>query len=226
MIALKGEIMNRARVLFGSVVTVLGALLMLDYADVLNAGDVVEAWWPLVIVVAGLMALWANPQHWMMPLVVTSVGAILLLRSTDVVDSLAVAGPVLLMLVGLLVIFGRGMNQRVVATADRVNSFNVFSGSEVASRSDHFEGGSVGALFGGAEIDLRDAQPAPGAELDVFVAFGGAEIKVPEGWQVITHGMPIFGGFENVTAKERIPAGAPVLDINATVIFGGLEVKH
>jgi hypothetical protein len=226
MIALKGEIMNRARVLFGSVVTVLGALLMLDYADVLNAGDVVEAWWPLVIVVAGLMALWANPQHWMMPLVVTSVGAILLLRSTDVVDSLAVAGPVLLMLVGLLVIFGRGMNRRVVATADRVNSFNVFSGSEIASRSDHFEGGSVGALFGGAEVDLRDAQPAPGAELDVFVAFGGAEIKVPEGWQVITHGMPIFGGFENVTAKERIPAGAPVLDINATVIFGGLEVKH
>jgi len=218
--------MNRARVLFGSVVTVLGALLMLDYADVLNAGDVVEAWWPLVIVVAGLMALWANPQHWMMPLVVTSVGAILLLRSTDVVDSLAVAGPVLLMLVGLLVIFGRGMNRRVVATADRVNSFNVFSGSEIASRSDHFEGGSVGALFGGAEVDLRDAQPAPGAELDVFVAFGGAEIKVPEGWQVITHGMPIFGGFENVTAKERIPAGAPVLDINATVIFGGLEVKH
>lgn len=218
--------MNRARVLFGSVVTVLGALLMLDYANVLDAGDIVETWWPAVIVVAGLMALWANPQHWIMPLVVTAVGGVLLLRSTDVVDSLAVAGPVLLMLVGLLVIFGRGMNQRVVATADRVNSFNVFSGSEIASRSDHFEGGSVGALFGGTEIDLRDAQPAPGAELDVFVAFGGAEIKVPEGWQVITHGMPIFGGFENVTAKERIPIGAPVLDVNATVIFGGLEVKH
>ncbi|HUP18009.1 MAG TPA: hypothetical protein VM848_18420 [Acidimicrobiia bacterium] len=218
--------MNRARVLFGSVVTVFGALLMLDYADVLNAGDVVETWWPAVIVVAGLMALWANPQHWMMPLVVTAAGVVLLLRSTDVVDSLAVAGPVLLILVGLLVIFGRGLNQRVIATADRVNTFNVFSGTEVASHSDNFAGGSVGALFGGAEIDLRDAQPAPGAALDVFVAFGGAEIKVPEGWQVITHGMPIFGGFENVTAKERIPIGAPVLDINATVIFGGLEVKH
>ena len=34
--------MNRARVLFGSVVTVLGALFMLDYADVLNAGEVVD----------------------------------------------------------------------------------------------------------------------------------------------------------------------------------------
>ena len=218
--------MNKARFLFGSVVTALGALLMLDYADVLDAGEVIGGWWPAVIVVAGLMALWANPQHWMMPLVVTGAGVVLLLRSTGVVDSLAVAGPVLLMLVGLLVIFGRGVNRRVVATADRVNSFNVFSGSEIASHSDHFEGGSVGALFGGAEIDLRHAQPAPGAELDVFVAFGGAEVKVPEGWQVVTHGMPIFGGFENVTAKEPIPAGAPVLDINATVIFGGLEVKH
>ena len=218
--------MNRARVLFGSVVTVLGALLMLDFADVLNAGEVIDTWWPAVIVVAGLMALWANPQRWMMPLVVTSAGVVLLLRSTDVVDSLAVAGPALLILVGLIVIFGRGMSRRVVATADRVNSFNVFSGTELASHSDHFEGGNVGALFGGAEIDLRDAQPAPGAALDVFVAFGGAEIKVPEGWQVITHGMPIFGGFDNVTAKERIPAGAPVLDVDATVIFGGLEVKH
>jgi hypothetical protein len=218
--------MNRARVLFGSVVTVLGTLFLLDYADVLDAGEVVDNWWPAVIVVAGLMALWANPQHWTMPVVVTAAGAVLLLRSTGVVDSLAVAGPTLLILVGLLVIFGRGLNQRVVATADRVDSFNVFSGSEIASRSDHFQGGNVGALFGGAEIDLRGARPAPGAELDVFVAFGGAEIKVPEGWQVITHGMPIFGGFENVTAKETIPAGAPVLDVNATVIFGGLEVKH
>ena len=218
--------MNKARFLFGSVVTALGAVLMLDYADVLDAGALIGAWWPVVIVAAGLMALWANPRHWMMPLVVTAAGAVLLLRSTGVVDSLAVAGPVLLILVGLMVIFGRGMNQRIVASADRVNSFNVFSGSEIASHSNHFEGGSVGALFGGAEIDLRDARPAPGAALDVFVAFGGAEVKVPEGWQVNTHGLPIFGGFENVTTKEPIPVGSPVLDINATVIFGGLEVKH
>ena len=99
------------------------------------------------------------------------------------VDSLAVAGPALLILVGLIVIFGRGMNQRVVATADRVNSFNVFSGTEVASHSDHFEGGSVGALFGGAEIDLRDAQPAPGAALDVRI-----EGQLPDEANIIATG--------------------------------------
>jgi hypothetical protein len=56
--------------------------------------------------------------------------------------------------------------------------------------------------------------------------FGGVELKVPEGWNVVIRGFPIFGGFDNVTAKEQVGPEAPVLTINATVLFGGLEVKH
>jgi hypothetical protein len=219
--------MNRARLLFGSVVFALGTLLLLDVAGLLDAGRTIGMWWPVVLIAAGLLSLTANLRHWVMPVVMIGLGSMLLLRTTKVVDTLAVAGPLFLILLGLLVIFGRGSTRHIGGgTQDRVNSFNLFSGSEIASKSDRFEGGSIGALFGGAEIDLRDAKPAPGAELDVFVAFGGAEIKVPEGWQVVTHGMPIFGGFENVTATESIEPGAPLLDVNATVIFGGLEVKH
>ncbi len=219
--------MNRARLLFGSVVFALGTLLLLDVAGLLDAGRTIGMWWPIVVIAAGILSLTANLRHWVMPVVMIGFGSMLLLRTTEVVDTLAVAGPLFLILLGVLVIFGRGFNRQIGGgTQDRVNRFNLFSGSEIASKSDHFEGGSIGALFGGAEIDLRDAKPAPGAELDVFVAFGGAEIKVPEGWQVVTHGMPIFGGFENVTATESIEPGAPLLDVNATVIFGGLEVKH
>jgi len=218
--------MNWARMLFGSVVVALGAIFLLDNAGVMDAGDFIGMWWPVVLIVAGLLGLASNRRHWMGPLIITAIGGMLLLTTTEVVDSLEIGGPVLLVVIGLLVIFGRGQNGRAVATPNTVKSFNVFSGSEIASHSDHFEGGSVGALFGGAEIDLRDAKPVPGAELDVFVAFGGAEITVPEGWQVVTHGLPIFGGFDNITAKEKVPVGAPLLDVNATVIFGGLEVKH
>ncbi|MGH8927863.1 MAG: LiaF transmembrane domain-containing protein, partial [Acidimicrobiia bacterium] len=214
------------RLFVGSVVVALGAIYLLDYAGALDAGDVIATWWPVVLIGAAVMALIANPGHWMTPAIVAAVGAMILLRTTEVIDSLAIVGPILLMAVGLMVIFGRGFGQRLDSRQNRISSFNIFSGSEIASHSDRFEGGSIGALFGGTEIDLRDAQPAPGAKLDVFVAFGGAEIKVPQGWHVITHGMPIFGGFENVTAKEAVPADAPVLDINATVLFGGLEVKH
>lgn len=218
--------MNWARLLFGSVLAALGMVFLLDYADVLDAGETIAMWWPVAVIGAGVVAYLSNRRHWMAPLVITVAGLALLLRTTDTVDTFQVVGPALLVLVGILIVFGRGFGRTAVDTKDRINSFNVFSGSEIASHSDHFEGGSVGALFGGTEIDLRDAKPAPGAALDVFVAFGGAEIKVPQGWQVVTHGLPIFGGFDNVTAKEQVPPGGPVLDINATVLFGGLEVKH
>jgi hypothetical protein len=204
----------------------VGVLLLLEYTRVLDAGEVIGSWWPVVLIAAGLLSLTSNPRHWIGPALVAGLGGALLLRTTEVVDTLEVVGPALLVLFGVAVIFGKGFTQRSVASENRINSFNVFSGSELASKSDHFEGGSIGALFGGAEVDLRDAKPAPGAELDVFVAFGGAEITVPEGWHVVTHGMPIFGGFDNVTAKEKVAVGAPTLDVNATVIFGGLEVKH
>jgi hypothetical protein len=107
-----------------------------------------------------------------------------------------------------------------------VNSFNVFSGSEIASHSKEFQGGSISAIFGGAEVDLRDALPTPDARLDIFTAFGGVEVKVPDGWQVEVKGLPLFGGIENATAKEAVAANAPRLSISATVLFGGLEIKH
>jgi hypothetical protein len=148
-----------------------------------------------------------------------------LLSNLDIVNIGNVIIPAAIILVGLLVIFGRGLGSRT-EVGDRINSFNVFSGSELASHSKQFKGGSVSAVFGGAEIDLRDSLPAPDAELDIFAAFGGVEIRVPDGWQVQVRGMPLFGGIENATVKDTLPPDAPVLPINATVLFGGLEIKH
>ena len=218
--------MNWARVFFGALVVAVGGVLLLEFGGVVDAGEVFSAWWPVVIVAAGGLGIASNPRRFVFPAIVMAFGGALLLRSTGVVDTFELVLPLLLVVAGIAVIFGRGIGRPRSETGDTINSFNLFSGSEVASHSPQFRGGNVGALFGGTEIDLRDSQPAPGAELDVFVAFGGAEVRVPEGWEVTTKGLPIFGGFDNVTSKERLPADAPHLDINATVLFGGLEVKH
>jgi predicted membrane protein len=211
---------------FGSVVVAVGVLLLFDNSGLIDAGDVFSEWWPVVVIVAGLLAFLANPRHWQIPLIVIVVGTALLLRTLGVVDSLSVVVPALLILIGVFVIFGRAGSGREVTDSDRISSFNVFSGTEIASHSAEFKGGNVGALFGGAEIDLRDAKLAPGSTLDVVAVFGGVEISVPEGWQVLTRGFPIFGGFENVTTKERLGSDAPTLQIHATILFGGVEVKH
>ena len=217
--------MNWGRLFFGLLIVAVGTVLLLDNAGVLDAGEVLGTWWPAIVILAGILTFAANPRHWPVALVITAVGLAFLLSNLDIIDLGNFIIPAAIILVGLLVLFGRGLGARTEA-GDRVNSFNVFSGSEIASHSKEFQGGSISAVFGGAEVDLSDTVPAPGAELDVFAAFGGVEVTVPQGWNVVTRGLPLFGGIENATAKEPVSPDAPILAVNATVLFGGLEIKH
>lgn len=217
--------MNWGRLFFGLLVVAVGVILLLDNAGTLDAWEIFSTWWPAVVILAGVLTFAANPRHWPVALIITAVGTAFLLSNLGVVDAGEFIIPAAIIGVGLLVLFGRGMGSRTEA-GDRVNSFNVFSGSELASHSKQFQGGSISAIFGGAEVDLRDAAPAADAQLDVFTAFGGVELKVPEGWQVVVKGLPLFGGIENATVKDTLAADAPKLSVSATVLFGGLEIKH
>lgn len=217
--------MNRARLLFGAVLVALGAVLFGDALDWWVSDEVISTWWPLVLILFAIAGATSNPRHLMGPVILGVVGVAFLIDRLDLIDvSFEVFWPLVVVAVGLMLLFGRPRPQ--IVEGDRLSAFTAFGGTEVASHSKHFEAGNIGAVFGGAEVDLRDATLAEGATLDVFTAFGGTEVRVPEGWKVITHGLPLFGGFENITTKEILPEDAPVLDISATVLFGGLEVKH
>lgn len=53
------------------------------------------------------------------------------------------------------------------------------NGVELKSRAQAFRGGSMFSWLGGIAVDLREAQLAPDAHLDVHSAFGGIAIRVP-----------------------------------------------
>lgn len=218
--------MNWGRIFVGGVIVVIGALWLADAGGLLDAGEAISTWWPLLLVAAGVLSFLSNRRQWLFPLVIALVGLGLLLETTDAIDIGGLIFPALVILVGVFIIFGRGMSGGTEVDTDEIRSFNLFSGSELASVSPSFRGGSVGVIFGGAEIDLRSASLAPDAVLEVFAMFGGVELRVPQGWRVTTSGMPIFGGVENSTAKDGLPADAPTLAISMTVLFAGLEIKH
>jgi predicted membrane protein len=98
----------------------------------------------------------------------------------------------------------------------------------VANVSQAFRGASLTAVFGGVNLDLRHARPAAeGARITATAAFGGIDILVPTGWRVALKGLPIFGGIEDKTDHTAdLPDDAPVLQVDALAIFGGVEVKH
>lgn len=102
----------------------------------------------------------------------------------------------------------------------------IFDGAQFRSSADAFETGTVVAMFGGAQVDLRRAGPGSvEAVLDVTAAFGGVEIVVPDTWAVTQRGPTIAGGVDvRVPEATTLPADATRLTIHTRVVFGGVSV--
>jgi hypothetical protein len=87
---------------------------------------------------------------------------------------------------------------------------------------------TIVTVFGGADIDLRDAV-LPGREITIKAVsvFGGMSITVPPDMRVVDSGVAIFGGRDvsgNSAESER--PDSPVLRLAGACVFGGIYVKH
>jgi hypothetical protein len=85
---------------------------------------------------------------------------------------------------------------------------------------------TVVTVFGGADIDLRDAI-LPGQEITIRAVsvFGGVSITVPPEMRVIDSGVAVFGGRD--VSGDTVAAGAPdapVLRLSGACVFGGMFV--
>lgn len=129
-------------------------------------------------------------------------------------------------------ILGQRRRRDYPDSANTMNAFAIFSGIERRISAKDFRFGRVSAVFGGVELDFRDAEiDGDSAELEVNAIFGGAEIRVPDNWRVESQSQVIFGGLSDSTRTAKLPAdattaGYKTLVISGTVTFGGVEVKN
>lgn len=217
--------------IWGVILIIIGTVLMLNRLDVLdiNIGNIVSNYWPLVLIVIGGFNLITNPASKTGGIVLIVVGVLLQLRILDYFNifDYAVFWPAVLILVGIWIIFFKG-DRWNTDSKDSLNTIAVFSGANIRNLSQNFRGGSAVVAFGGADIDLRSAtiDEEQGAVIDVFIAFGGIDMFVPEGWNVVIKGLPLFGGWDNRTIGRGKDLDKPTLRINSFVIFGGFDVKN
>jgi len=218
----------------GATLIAVGVLFLLDRADVLDAGKVIGDWWPIVIVGFGLVTLAERPVSLLGPVLLVTVGVLLLLVTNDVLETSAwnVIWPTALIAIGLTVLFrnrkrgdhlvlGEGHDQDLV----RTTAF--LSGSELATQSNAFRGAVLTAILGGVELDMRHATLADdGAEVDVTAIMGAVDLIIPREWRVTVRGTPILGGVSNRAEGSSLPDDAPRLRVDALAILGGVEIKH
>ncbi len=221
------------RILIGIVLVLVGGALLLERFAAVDVGDVFGTIWPLVLLLPGVAGLATTRGTGVGPWILTFLGGGFLLANLDVIgdDWLGTAWPLLLILLGVAILFRRpGLSAFGTGTRQvddpRVERIAVFSGNHTIITSHALESGSATALFGGVDLDLRQALPvAEGAHVHAFAMFGGVTLIVPETWQVQLRGLPLFGGIDDKRPlPQSPPSNPPVLHVNATALFGGVEV--
>jgi len=112
-------------------------------------------------------------------------------------------------------------------TNDWLTVNSVFSGVNKNVVSKNFQGGKISCVFGGADIDLTQADINGKVEIRLEVVFGGTKLVVPPHWTVYNE---IDGFFHGVDDKRKFNAAAgstleKILVLKGSVVFGGVEIR-
>lgn len=217
----------RTRFWTGLIFLLFGTGFLLHQLNIWDFPEILGNWWPLILIVIGIVQLTNRTNaSWIPGFLFIVVGGLFLINQWINLNIGAIIWPLIFIFIGLVIIFTRGKQNKPISSDNAIDTFALFSGTEIISQANQFEGGSATAIFGGSEIDLRDAVvPESGATLELTTIFGGISIRPPENARVEITGLPIFGGWENKARRHVNEEDLPVLHLKCLTICGGVEVK-
>jgi len=102
---------------------------------------------------------------------------------------------------------------------------SIFAGIKKKVLSKQFRGGEVVCVFGGAEINLANADFQSPIVIDVVNVFGGTKMVVPANWEIRSEVTAIFGGIDDKRPHIANLVPEKTVIIKGTIMFGGIEVN-
>ncbi|MBQ3293467.1 hypothetical protein IJG93_04235 [Candidatus Saccharibacteria bacterium] len=222
-------------IIWGVAIIALGVIFGGNAIGLFNFNVFFDGWWTLFIIVPSCISLITEKER-LTSLAFLSAGVLLLLAAQNVF-SYDVAWKAILAVA--LILFGLSILVKTIFHSDsdkevekKVNEMKnnktmdaqmaIFSGSERTYNKETFAGSNMTAVFGGAELDLRDAIFEKDAVIKAFALFGGIEIMVPEDIQIKTKSAFFFGGVSD--DRKNPSTGKRTLYIDATGGFGGISI--
>ena len=194
------------RAFFGIVIVALGGVLLLRNLEIIKFDSWNVFWgtvWAVGLILAGLTTIVSSrkllTRAWGLLLMATGVSIGLNAYGVIDVSIWKLFWPVVLIAVGLMMVFSIGSANRKRAEESGTNDnekIAIFYGEESRVKGD-YTGGSVTAIFGGVELDLRQAKIKDGAVIDVFTFCGGVNINMPDDVIVKNDVRGILGGLRD-----------------------------
>lgn len=220
------------RAFFGVTIVALGGVLLLRNLEIIKFDSWNVFWgtvWAAGLVLAGLVTIVSSrkllTRAW--GLLLMAAGVSIGLNAYGVIDVSIwkLFWPVVLIAVGLMMVFSIGSANRKRAEesgTDDNEKVAIFYGEQSRVRGD-YTGGSATAIFGGVDLDLRQANIKDGAIIDVFTFCGGININLPDDVIVKNEVRGILGGSDDKTMSK--PSAKKTIYLRGECVLGGLEIK-
>lgn len=220
------------RAFFGVTIVALGGVLLLRNLEIIKFDSWNVFWgtvWAAGLVLAGLVTIVSSrkllTRAW--GLLLMAAGVSIGLNAYGIIDVSIwkLFWPVVLIAVGLMMVFSIGSANRKRAEesgTDDNEKVAIFYGEQSRVRGD-YTGGSATAIFGGVDLDLRQANIKDGAIIDVFTFCGGININLPDDVIVKNEVRGVLGGSDDKTMSK--PSAKKTIYLKGECVLGGLEIK-
>lgn len=188
-----------------------------------------DGWWTLFIIIPCLIGIVENGFSTGNTIGLI-IGALLLLSSQGIIDSRIISKlivPVIFILIGIKIIFRDSFNKTIDININRERRLEytaILSSQKDTYPSEQFHGASILVILGGMELNLMNSMINKDVVINSISIFGGIDVIVPRNVNVKISSIPIFGGATN-KAMPCMNSNAPTIYINATCIFGGIDLK-
>ena len=221
-------------ILWGLVFIILGLIFGGNALGITNIDVFFDGWWTLIIIIPCLIGLFKE-ENKTGNIIGLIIGVVLLLACQDLINFEIIWKlllPTILVAIGLSIIFkdtvGGKVKEEIRKLNQNQNGANeycaTFAGQNVKFDGEEFNGANLTAVFGGIKCDLRNAVIKSNQVINCSSIFGGIDILVPEYVKIKVKSTPIFGGVSD-KSKGNSKEDAPVIYINATCMFGGVDIK-
>ena len=223
------DMSNNRKIGFALFIIFIGSIFLLDNLDVFHISiPYYFTQWYTFLILLGLFLLFVRDKKGP-GLTLLIIGGVFFLSDVSYIHIWSL-WPLLLIGAGVAILVRR--NQAPAPNVDPSNASDVidetaiFSGSNRLVTSKSFKGGKVSSVFGGAEIDLSQADLAESVNvIDIFTMFGGTTIYVAPDMNVQVNVTAIFGGYSDERGMSNPEEDDKKLVITGTVLFGGGELK-
>src|SRR5579863_805821 len=222
----------------GAILLAIGLIFLLDRMGYISAHHFLQ-FWPMILIFVGIAKISCNDSR-VWGVLILLFGIFLQLNELGIGHfTWSEFWPLLVIAAGLMAMWSALQARKIIGNMPAAQSTDprtaldestMFGGIQKRVNSKEFQGGRLQAIFGGIEIDLRDADIA-GDEAVIYAnaICGGIEIRVPETWYVAARGQGVFGGYSDATRYAGpVDPDKPkkTLVVLGAAVFGGVEIRN